>query len=109
MPHPEGACRRQLRHRSPDGLESAEEREESEGGSEDETPHRRLERRLSGTSAVRNMTYGAIALPVGAVAYAEPESRDRQRPDELAGRGIPLAHDRVDAGRRELTPVGAEG
>ena len=33
-------------------------------GSEDETTHRRLERRLSRTSAVRNMTYGAIALGV---------------------------------------------
>ena len=60
-PHPEGACRRQLRRGPPDGPEPAEEREEPEGGSEDETAHRRLERRLSRTSAVRDMTYGAIA------------------------------------------------
>ena len=47
--------------------EPIEERDHAQGRHQEQTPHRRLGRKLSRTSPVRNMTYGAIALGIGAM------------------------------------------
>ena len=56
-------CRRQLQHPSPHGPEPAEEQPHAQGRCEEQTPRRRLGRLLPGTSPLRTVTYGAIALP----------------------------------------------